>query len=164
MTIFFISDTHFGHTNILKFTKADGSKLRPWDDLEEMHEAMVQNWNSVVKPQDKVYHLGDVYMGGRPDMPLLERLNGHKRLVLGNHDGYDTSCYLKHFEHVYGSRQFDGFIFTHIPIHTDSLARWGHNVHGHLHANGVNDARYINVSVEQIDYTPISLDELKSRA
>ena len=57
-----ISDPHFGHANICRFLNDDGSKLRPWDTPEEMDEVLVSNWNSVVRPKDRVYCLGDVVL------------------------------------------------------------------------------------------------------
>ena len=170
--IFLISDTHFGHSNILTFTDNEGKRLREFDTVEEMDELMVQRWNSVVRPQDKVYHLGDVVMHKRA-LPILARLNGEKVLIKGNHDKEKISEYLKYFKDVRGTHQFDGMILSHIPIHPNSLARWGTNVHGHLHSNFVTiyknyyddeplpDHRYFCVSVEQINYTPISLEDLK---
>lgn len=74
MTVFLISDTHFGHANIIKYAG------RPFDSVEEMNEAMVDNWNSVVKQGDKVYHLGDVTMNSK-SLDILSRLNGRKVLI-----------------------------------------------------------------------------------
>ncbi len=169
--IFLISDTHFSHSAILTFTDNKGKRLREFDTVEEMDETMVRNWNSVVRPQDKVYHLGDVVMHKRA-LPILSRLNGEKVLIKGNHDKEKLSLYTPYFKDVRGTHQFDGMILSHIPIHPNSLARWGCNVHGHLHSNVVTmpmpyntipDKRYFCVSVEQINYTPISLEDLKLR-
>ncbi len=161
--VFFISDTHFGHANILKF-KHDGKPLRPFVDLEDMHNTMVENWNSVVTPRDKVYHLGDVAMGQR-GLHILDELNGKKRLIRGNHDTLSMAAYKQYFVEIYGVRQFDGFWFTHIPIHESCMAspRAKANVHGHLHAHKIDHPKYINVSVECINYTPVSFDWLKEQ-
>ena len=80
--IFFTSDLHFGHKNILKFTKP-----RPFATIEEHDQAIINNWNSVVNRDDTVYVLGDIAMNMDPDVleNHLECLNGHKRLILGNH-------------------------------------------------------------------------------
>ena len=176
-TIFVISDTHFSHTNIWKkFVLSDGSPARPFTSDEDMNETMVERWNKTVREQDLVYHLGDVTMwrqdtGGWMSR-LLSRLHGHKRIVLGNHDSMPTEWYYQCFEKVFGSRVLENILFTHIPVHTQSLGRFLANVHGHLHHNQVMlgsaeshtpDSRYINVSVERINYTPVSLDELKQR-
>jgi calcineurin-like phosphoesterase family protein len=159
--IFFISDTHFGHANICKFKRHDGSPLRPWDDVSEMDEEMVRRWNSKVSNNDVIYHLGDVVMNRRC-LSILHELNGEKRLILGNHDIFDHHDYLKYFKRLYGSHKIDNLWLTHIPIHTDSIPHWALcNLHGHIHAQDVPDGRYFNVSVEMIDYQPISLDELK---
>lgn len=169
---FFIGDTHFGHSNILTFQRSDGrGLLRPgFSSIEEHDELLVANWNSVVRPQDKVYHLGDVSIkkGG---LEIIKRLNGHKRLIGGNHDIFRTRDYLEAgFEEISGYRVIDKIIFSHIPIHVGSLGRYRANVHGHLHDNRVTldslegntvDPRYLCVSVEHVDYIPRELQELK---
>jgi len=179
MNIFFIGDTHFGHEKpYTTFLRKDGSFLRPHGSAAAGDEAMIDNWNLVVKPNDKVYHVGDVSMH-KKYLHLLDRLNGEKVLIRGNHDLENASVYLQYFKDVRGCHQFDGLLITHIPVHPDSLGRWGFNVHGHLHANRVqreveisndgslsvyrieNDPRYFNVSVECINYTPISLEQIK---
>lgn len=163
--IFFVSDTHFGHANILKFTLPDGSPVRPFASVEEMDEHMVDRWNSVVRPQDKVYHLGDVAMR-REHIQIVGRCHGHKRLVRGNHDDHDIKHYLPFFKEIHATRVLDGMIFSHIPIHSESLGRFTANVHGHVHNNVPAlhfGPRYFNVSVEVIDYTPIALEDLKQR-
>jgi len=171
--IFFASDHHFHHKNILTFKDYDNNPLRVFDDVDEMNEYMVDSHNRVVKPSDKVYFLGDVSMSRNArGLEILGRLNGEKILVKGNHDLCTANQYLKYFKDIRGSHQFDGMILTHIPIHPESLARWGLNVHGHLHSNVVTlrdpvtnilepDLRYFNVSMEQINYTPISLEQIK---
>jgi calcineurin-like phosphoesterase family protein len=163
--IFFVSDTHFGHANILTFTRSDGSPMRAFASVEEMDQHMIDRWNSVVRPQDKVYHLGDVAMR-REHIPTVGRCHGHKRLVRGNHDDHDLKHYLPFFDEVHATRVLDGMIFSHIPIHPESLGKFRANVHGHVHNNVPAlhfGPRYFNVSVEVIDYTPIALEDLKQR-
>jgi calcineurin-like phosphoesterase family protein len=169
---FLISDTHFGHTNTWqKFTLADGSPLRPFTSTEEMDEAMVDNWNKTVRPQDTVYHLGDVVIARR-NLETVKRLNGRKILIRGNHDIFrDKDYYEAGFEQIHGVRVFvDQFILSHIPLHPDCVGeRFKRNVHGHLHGNRIMrwkmgeeqiDERYLCVCVEQINYTPISFDDV----
>lgn len=163
--VFLISDTHFSHANICKFKKSDGSKLRPWTDVNEMNEDLVKFWNDTVRPNDKVYHLGDVVIN-KKYLGIVERLNGTKILIKGNHDMAPIETYTRYFKDVRACHSIRGLIFTHIPIHEDSINRFGCNVHGHLHSNrvmkdGVIDPRYFNVSVEQIDFRPILLDDVK---
>lgn len=167
--IFFASDHHFGQHNILTFKQNDGTPLRNFSSIEEMHEHIVGQHNKVVRAKDKVYFLGDVCISRKASaLEILARMNGEKVLIKGNHDLCKIGAYLEYFKDVRGSHQFDGLIMTHIPIHPASLARWGLNVHGHLHSNKVTvgdlnipDSRYFCVSVEQINYTPISLDEIR---
>jgi calcineurin-like phosphoesterase family protein len=168
---FLVSDTHFGHAGVCHFLRNDGTKLRPWDNPEEMDEAMIERWNSVVKPNDKVYHLGDVVIN-RKALKTLYRLNGDKVLIKGNHDIFRLNEYTDHFRDIRGYHVMGGMILSHIPIHEESIARFGVNVHGHLHSNRVMteifgeyviDPRYFNVSVEQINFTPIALDDLRQR-
>lgn len=176
---FVISDTHFNHRNILTFRHGDenGPLIRPgFVNVEEMNERMIDNWNKVVKPQDKVYHLGDVALGNVNDFHnIMRRLNGHKRLIQGNHDDkFGILEYASHFEYIVSSKPFGGkqypfpFFLCHYPLHEDSLYKRGgivYNVHGHIHEREVMlgnrpDSRYINVCVEKIDYTPMHFDEL----
>lgn len=169
--VFFCSDHHFGHHNIIKFTRDNGDKLRSFHSLAEMHEYIIYKHNSVVKPEDKVYFLGDVCMTRNAEgLEILNRLNGKKVLIRGNHDECKLSQYAEYFEDIRGVSHRYGVVMSHVPIHPDSLERWGFNVHGHLHykrvllPNGHPDSRYINVSMEQLaDYTPLSLDELNRR-
>lgn len=169
--IFFASDHHFHHANILTFKRDDGTPLREFESVSHMNEHMVNCHNSVVRPHDKVYFLGDVSMQTTIEaLEILRRMNGEKILIKGNHDLAKPGRYMEHFKDIRGSHQFEGMILTHIPIHSESLARWGVNVHGHLHHREVRmplsqipDRRYFNVSVERINYTPISLEQVKKQ-
>lgn len=165
--IFFCSDHHFSHVNILNFTRSDGiTPLRVFKDINHMNEFMVMQHNRVVSVNDRVYFLGDVTFHKR-ELPILSRMNGRKVLIKGNHDTLDLKDYVEYFDDIRAVHQFKGFIMSHIPIHPDSLGRWGHNIHGHLHNDMVKtrydtvDHRYFNVSVERINFTPISLEDLK---
>lgn len=162
--IFLISDTHFGHEKCCTvFKRPDGSPLRPFATGDEMDFAMIERWNAVVRPQDKVYHLGDVAIR-REHLWKVGQLNGKKRLIRGNHDIFPTEEYLSLFDEVYGVRVLDDMILSHIPLHPDCITdRYARNVHGHLHANVMKDKRYLCVSVEHTDYSPISLDEVRDR-
>jgi len=181
MTIWFTSDTHFGHRNMVeKFTLADGSPARKFASVEEMDETMITRWNEVVRPSDHVYHLGDVTMHrqlGQIKYSVLDRLAGHKRLVLGNHDADKVENYLQWFEKIFASRVLDQILFTHIPVHPESLGRFRANVHGHTHHQCLPPVTkidqkgygrvervvpYINICVEQTDYRPLSLEQIKA--
>jgi calcineurin-like phosphoesterase family protein len=180
-SIFLTSDTHFGHAGICKFTNSDGSPVRPWDDVEEMNEEMIKRWNETVGPKDKVYHLGDVVINRRY-LTILDRLNGDKVLIKGNHDIFKLKDYVNYFRDIRAYHVMDGCILSHIPVHKDSIARFGANIHGHTHGNRVMktitvhsnpgagdmgydevdviDPDYFSVCVEHTDYRPISFDEV----
>lgn len=170
---FLVSDTHFGHIGVTQFLRADGTKVRPWDNIQDMDEALVDNWNSVVRPQDKVIHLGDVVIN-RKHLPTVGRLNGIKILVKGNHDVFRLEEFSPYFKDICGAKEYDKAILTHIPVHPQQLGRYKYNIHGHLHTEVVmrewrhhddvwyeEDERYRCVSVEQINYTPIAWEVLK---
>ena len=159
MNRFYISDTHFGHANILNFKREDGSPLRSFANVQEMDEHMVACWNRVVRPEDTVYHLGDICLHHK-HLPVLARLAGRKILVKGNHDNAKLSQYARYFDDVRAYDRKQGIICSHMPIGPGSLGRFGVNVHGHLHERTLNDPRYFNVSVERIDYTPVEYSEL----
>jgi len=172
-SVFLVSDTHFGHAGVCKFTEADGvTKIRPWTDPQEMDEAMVKMWNETVKPTDKVYHLGDVVIN-RKALSIMHRLNGDKVLIKGNHDIFKLEDYTQHFRDIRGSHVMNGMILTHIPLHPQQLHRFGTNIHGHLHTNRVMfddpvmgeiiDPRYFSVCVEQIDFRPILFEDVIQR-
>ena len=173
-SVFLTSDTHFGHAGVCKFLREDGTKLRPWTDPEEMDEEMIKRWNDTVRPNDKVYHLGDVVIN-RKAITMLSRLNGDKVLIRGNHDIFSDEEYRKYFRELRAYHVMNGMILSHIPIHTASLGRFGVNIHGHLHASRVMlepvgmygipvvDPRYHCVCVEQTDYTPILFEDVIKR-
>jgi calcineurin-like phosphoesterase family protein len=173
--VFLVSDTHFGHTGVCRFFRTDGvTKLRPWDTAEEMDEFMVKAWNERVRPTDKVYHLGDVVIN-RKALGIMRRLNGDKVLIRGNHDIFKDTDYREHFRELRAYHVMNGMILSHIPIHSESLGRFGVNIHGHLHANrvmlpGFNgkitdivDVRYHCVCVEQTDFAPILFEDVIKR-
>ncbi len=119
---FFISDTHFGHTGVCKFLRDDGTKLRPWDDPDEMDQAMIENWNKTVRPNDKVYHLGDVVIN-RKSLKTLALLNGDKVLIKGNHDIFKLNEYTEFFRDIRGYHVLNGMILSHIPIHEETCEK-----------------------------------------
>ena len=180
-SVFLVSDTHFGHAGVCRFTRNDGvTKLRPWTDPEEMDEFMVRAWNERVRPNDKVYHLGDVVIN-RKALKILARLNGDKVLIRGNHDIFPDVEYREYFRELRAYHVMNGMILSHIPVHAESLGRFGVNIHGHLHANRVkrargvdartgevlysdeNDVRYHCVCVEQTDFSPILFEDVVKR-
>ena len=165
MSSFLISDTHLTHENILTFVKENGERLRPFDSVEEMDELIISNWNGLVHPKDTIYHLGDVVIN-RKALSILDRLNGRKVLIRGNHDIFKLRDYVKYFKDIRAYKVFPEYriICSHIPLHPSCLERWKLNVHGHLHGNKLDDDKYISVCVEQTDYKPVPLEEIIKRA
>ena len=179
--VFLVSDTHFGHHGVCRFMRNDGvTKLRPFDDPHEMDEHMVEAWNDTVRPNDKVYHLGDVVIN-RKSLGIMSRLNGDKVLIRGNHDIFRDDEYRQYFRELRAYHVMNGMILSHIPVHPESLGRFGVNIHGHLHAHrvmkprGVDartgeilysneiDPRYHCVCVEQTDFAPILFEDVIKR-
>ena len=166
--VFLVSDTHFGHAGVCRFTHEDsGVKIRPWTDPDEMDEEMVERWNDTVRPNDKVYHLGDVVIN-RKSLSIMSRLNGDKVLIRGNHDIFRDDEYRKYFRELRAYHVMNGMILSHIPIHEESIGRFGTNIHGHLHTrrvmkDGVIDPRYHCVCVEQTDFAPILFEDVVKR-
>lgn len=156
--IFFTADLHFGHKSITQ-TGPEGRFRRPFADADEMNTVLVNRWNEVVGVNDKVYVLGDVSLNPK-SMPIIGLCKGKKHLIKGNHDIAPIAEYLKYFYEVSAYRVFPEFIASHMPIHTSQLGRFKANVHGHLHDEVLEDRRYVNVSVEQTNYTPISMDSV----
>lgn len=162
---FLTSDTHFGHLGVCKFVCEDGvTKVRPWNNPEEMDEEMVRLWNDTVGPKDKVYHLGDVVIN-RKALSILDRLNGDKVLIKGNHDIFKLEEYMKYFRDIRAYHVTNRIVMSHIPIHSESRGRFKVNIHGHLHQNvvkinGKPDPFYFNVCVERTGYKPILYDDV----
>jgi len=159
MSTFFIADTHFGHENM--------AIKRGFKNASEHDEHIVSQWNKKVNKRDKVFLIGDVTME-TSRYQILGRLNGFLHVILGNHDKYNhVQALLQYAHQVSGMVSYKGYWLTHCPVHPRELGfRVQGNIHGHIHEHliididGLPDKRYINVSCEQINYTPKTLDEL----
>lgn len=174
--IWFSSDLHLGHANIIKFCD------RPFKDAKEMNEAILTYHNELVKPTDHWYNVGDVTMdrgtNEEPNLALISKFHGHKQLIMGNHDHFTVDIYRKYFENIMAMKILDEIIFTHIAIHPSSMSLAIANVHGHTHnygneppvyGGGFDDnlkkftwKPYVNISIERTHYRPIHLDEIKA--
>lgn len=172
-TIYLIGDTHFDHQNIIEYCN------RPFRDAQEMNEAMIKNWNDTVKEGDIVYFLGDWAFGkgSRPAKYWMDRVQGHIKAIRGSHDPDDKS--LKMLEFAELSYKGTKFLLIHSPDPDDpkltikqksKLEGWhGWIIHGHKHNNDLKaypfingEHKTINVSVEILDYQPLSIDKLLS--
>lgn len=149
MTNWFISDTHFGHTRVLEFCPAS----RPCSTIEEHDERIIDNWNADVKPEDTVYILGDVsWHGPEQTKNILRRLNGHKNLILGNHDRQfsQEGQFKGLIEDTCNYREIKidkiDVILCHYP-----LARWNKCHYGSLHLWGHEHGAFDNGNNRSMD-------------
>lgn len=179
--VFFTSDLHFGHRNILEFCK------RPFNSVEEMDEALIENWNSVVKPNDFVFDLGDfAFAPNHRWYELLARLNGKHVLILGNHDiirwpGDNVMGLFHRVEQQMILKIEDRWVYlNHYPFlcyggtyRTPGAAVW--QLHGHVHSSPYDTERrgkdnerlglrfpyQYDVGVDNNNFTPVSWTRIK---
>ena len=155
MNSFFIADTHFNDEKILRYEN------RPFASVSEMNEEIVRCWNGKVGEGDSVYFLGDV-----GDDSFVKRLNGTKFLVKGNHDRSENAHYREAgFREVYDLPVIleNFWILSHEPLYVCKNMPYA-NIFAHVHANPIYkdfSEQSFCVSVERINYTPISFDEIK---
>jgi calcineurin-like phosphoesterase family protein len=162
--IWFTSDTHWNHTNILKYCS------RPFANVKQMNDELIRRWNSVVKQDDTVYHLGDVAFGStQQTVDILNQLAGNKVLIVGNHDSHNLqnrefrACFTR-IEHYY-ELQHNNHLYTmsHYPMlswqgsNRSSVSLAGHR---HLRKQEGNILRF-DVGVDANDFTPVSIEYLE---
>lgn len=170
MSIWFISDTHFGHKNIIKYSN------RPYVSVEEMNESLIQNWNKCVKPTDDIYHLGDFAFLNQASLEenVLENLDGNIHLILGNHDqeisrrkdelvdlGYFYSIQ-RYTEIKYNKKLFCLFHYGQRvwnQSHRGSIHLYGHS-HGTLPPHGLSVDVGVDCKEITDEYRPIHIDEI----
>lgn len=166
---YFISDPHFGHENILKMCQ------RPFESVEEMNEAMIDAWNQRVTGNDTVFILGDLFYRCPDPEPILQRLKGKKRLIIGNHDSswMDKVDLSRYFVSVDPFLEItDGvraITLCHYPLLTWKHKLRTYMVHGHIHNDTTSDffpllvarERVLNAGVEVNGYRPVTFEELQ---
>jgi calcineurin-like phosphoesterase family protein len=177
--IFFTSDTHFLHENIIKLNN------RPFKNIEEMHEKLIYNWNTTVSINDEVYILGDLMLNkgkdssrGKAANEILESLNGSKKLIVGNHDHFlDDKVFNKSlFKWIkdFFTLTYDKYklVLFHYPIlEWPGYFKPNHiHLYGHVHNSIVRDGessrlnilgpKAYNVGVDVNNYKPISIDDI----
>lgn len=159
--IWFISDTHFGHRNIIGYCR------QQFSSLQEMEETIIERWNQAVKPHDLVYHLGDFAWTTKDAIRVRPMLNGTIRLVAGNHDDIPGLAASGMFQRISLWRQFreQRFTATHIPLRADQLRHGRANLHGHVHgATDELERVHRDVSCESIDFRPVHFDDIAAWA
>lgn len=154
-----ISDTHFGHHNIINYCK------RPFLNTSQMDSYLIKAWNSVVGEQDIVYHAGDFAFGSKEYVQnIVANLNGHIILIRGNHDKFSRTKFLEcgFADFHKGPLTLDNLIITHAPLETvpsDLI-----NVHGHTHNTYIEEIDkdwYVNVGADVIGFTPILISDIR---
>lgn len=173
MNVYFSSDNHYFHANIIKYCG------RPHASVDEMNTAMVSNWNSTVGDDDVVFHLGDLSAGlkGRENdlCRLIGSLKGTKILIRGNHDHQPDDWYVQAgFRSVHDSLNLGGVLLIHYPLHEafsrgfipDKLGVVEQVVHGHVHRCDIDEfENHYNVAVDRNNFTPVSAkNAIKSHA
>lgn len=169
MAFWFTSDTHFNHANVIEYSS------RPFENLEAMTEAIVENWNRVVKPGDTVFHLGDFALSwGKRDKEmidgLLTRLNGQKWLIIGNHDREEVIrnprwVSARHYHEIkidVGGKHKQKIVLSHYPMRSWNNMHYGSwMLHGHSHGNLIDiGGKIVDVGVDVWNFAPISAEAL----
>jgi calcineurin-like phosphoesterase family protein len=169
--VYFTSDTHFGHANIIRYSN------RPFASADEMDRELIRRWNEVVKPGDTVYHLGDFAVGGGPAEPYLDQLNGDIVLIVGNHENRALRC-PRRFKLVTGLLEIDVKIVEDgktikqaITLCHYAMKVWNKSHHGawqlYGHSHGTlpdpQDARQFDVGVDCWDFRPISVEQVQAK-
>lgn len=168
--IFFTSDHHFGHKNIINFSN------RPFESVEEMDEVMIQRWNERVGADDEVYHLGDVGLSSSGKLrKILERLNGTIYLIKGNHEKSAEACHSRfawikdYYELTIEDTDFERgeqmIVLFHYALREWNASHWGtYHLYGHSHGSLSDDsqARAFDIGVDCHDFYPLSYSEVKA--
>ena len=169
MTIFFTSDTHFGHKNILHLGHG-----RPFSSIEEHDEELIKRWNSVVTPQDTVYHLGDVgFCKPQRIVEIFNRLNGTIHILRGNHDDTEVGIYATNVAAIsdYKELRHNGqmIVLCHYPIlEWNGAYKGAWHLHGHTHGSLHPDfvdhsVPRLDVAVDCWDFTPASVEQIAEK-
>lgn len=162
---YFSADYHLGHANVIKYSR------RPFSDVDEMNEAIIERHNALVKPSDLFYFLGDFALcRAEQALPLLKRLNGQKFTIFGNHDKFlrREKEYLQMWQWTADLREIkigeQSIVLCHFPMLTWHKAHYGAwNLHGHSHGSLKVDQHALrtDVGVDCWDYRPVNFEELR---
>ena len=140
------------------------AKYRGFNSVLEHDNLIIENWNKTISKRDVVYILGDVTMETKKPYHILNKLNGIKKVVGGNHDLPQHVPELLKYVHSFCAMfKYKGFILTHCPVHESEINRFRKNIHGHVHGLSLPDSRYVNVSCEAVNYTPILISSINNK-
>lgn len=146
-----IGDLHLGSESMFERIYSKDFKT-----IEDYHEALVRNVNKKVHKKDVLLFLGD--LGYREHFEIIERMNGYKILIMGNHDTYSTDTYYKYFDEVYNHPLFitPRMVFSHIPIPVEEGVL---NIHGHTHKIDLRSKNHFNLCPENLGYIPYTIKQ-----
>ena len=159
---YFTGDTHFFHKNVIEYCNC------PYKSVEEMNEALIANWNARVGHEDTIYHVGDfIFSSATKAKAIFDRLNGHKHLVVGNHDdfnrmlklGWESVSYYKEIK-----VEDQKIVLLHYAMRVwNKSHRGAWQLYGHSHNSLPDDpnARSMDVGVDAHNYAPISFEEIR---
>ncbi len=168
--IYYVADLHFGHPDNITLIR------RPFDDVEDMNESLIDNWNEKVKNDDTVYVIGDMFSRCEPETAedILKKLKGHKHLVIGDHDSswmakIDADKYFESVNDILEVNDANRVcVLCHYPLLTWKRENKTYMVYGHIHDD--TDADFwpliarrdnmLNAAVEINQYAPATFDEL----
>lgn len=171
MKKYIISDTHFNHSNIIKYCD------RPFKNVMEMNDTIINNWNNIVNSNDIVYHLGDFFLGSKYDLKdIVDKLNGTIYLIRGNHDRLSVKSYvdsgivvLKNAPIILEEYKY---ILSHRPLPDTMIKDDYINVHGHIHEKNLEEIydnslfdkdKHVNVSCDVLEFKPVLLNKIKKK-
>lgn len=162
MTVYFTSDTHFGHEGIIRHCH------RTFPSVEAMDDAIVTAWNARIGPRDTVWHLGDFTLAGADAAEgYLSRLNGQIHLIWGNHDRNSVRSLARWVSSEYAREiNLDGHRITlcHYAMRVwNQCGRGALMLHGHSHGNLPGTSQSLDVGVDAWDFRPVTLPEILSR-
>lgn len=161
MNTWFTADTHFSHSNIIKYSN------RPFASKFEMDSKLIENWNMKIGQDDTVYHLGDFcFANEKEGQSILDRLNGKKHLIIGNHDksgvklnGWET---VEHYKEINIDGQF--IVLCHYAMRVWNKSHHGAwMLYGHSHGSLPDDpnALSFDVGVDCHKFQPLNMDDVR---
>ncbi len=166
---YYFADSHLGHANIIRMNN------RPFSNIDEMNQTIINNWNQVVSNNDDIYIVGDLFYKGGDPVPVLKQLKGKKHLIIGNHDGALLKnpaakrffVEIEHIVTIWEDKQM--IVLCHYPmIEWNGYFRDSIHLYGHIHNNTKNDTYQImknrknayNVGADILGFTPRTLKEV----
>lgn len=160
--VWFTADTHFYHKNIIEYCN------RPYINVEAMNEALIENWNKCVKPDDHIFHLGDFAFANEfLTREIIKRLNGRIHIVVGNHDAKQEEAFKDYFETCERLQEIrvnaQTIVLCHFPLetwHWRNSGTWMLHGHEHGYRENLMQCKRMDVGVDPNGLRPVNIDEV----